>query len=92
MNRYLIEVPHGSDKQSCDETMHVFQQSSSHFLTHADWGCMDGEHKAWIIIEAQDKDEAMLVIPPLYRSIAKIVQLTTFSADDIRETEKYHQG
>lgn len=92
MNRYLIEVPHGSDKHSCDETMQVFQQSSSHFLTHADWGCMDGEHKAWIIIEAKNKEEAMLVVPPLYRSIAKIVQLTTFSADDIRATEKYHQG
>lgn len=92
MKRFLIEVPHGADKESCDEAILVFLQTGSHFLTHAEWGCQDGEHKAWIIVEVENKEEARLIIPPLYRSTAKIIQLTTYTAKDILDTEKYHQG
>lgn len=92
MKKFLIEVPHGSDKHACDEAIKIFLQTGSHFLTHAEWGCLDGEHKAWIIVEVGSKDEARFIIPPLFRSIAKITELTTFTAKDILETEKYHQG
>lgn len=92
MKKFLVEVPHGADKHACDEAIQIFQQTGSHFLTHAEWGCLDGEHKAWIIVEVESKDEARFIIPPLFRSIAKITELTTFTAKDIPETERYHQG
>lgn len=91
MKKFLIEVPHGVDKHACDEAIQVFMNTGSHFLTHAEWGCLDGEHKAWIIVEVENKEEALFIIPPLYRSSAKIVQLTTFTAQDLLEPEKYHQ-
>ena len=47
MSRYLIEVEHKADKWSCDQAIEAFLNTGSHFLTNADWGCMDGEHKAW---------------------------------------------
>jgi hypothetical protein len=92
MPRYLIEVAHSPDKHSCLETMEVFRQTGSHFFTHAEWGCLDGEHKAWMIVEASDKEEAMQIVPPLYRSEAKVIRLTTFTADDIMETDKIHEN
>jgi len=92
MKRLLIEVPHSADKGSCDEAIQVFLQTGSHFLTHADWGCQDGEHKAWIIVEVENKEEAMFIVPPLFRSAAKIIQLTTYTSKDLLEPEKYHQG
>jgi hypothetical protein len=92
MKKYLIEVPHGADKHSCDEAIQVFLQTGSHFLTHADWGCLDGEHKAWIIVSVDSKEDARFIVPPLFRSTAKIVELTAFTAKDIFETEKYHLG
>jgi hypothetical protein len=92
MNRFLIEVPHGADKKACDQAIQVFQQTGSHFLTHADWGCLDGEHKAWIIADAENKEEARYILPPLFRSVAKITMLATFTGKDILEPEKYHQG
>ncbi len=92
MNRYLIEVPHDSDKKSCDEAIQVFLNTGSHFLTHAEWGCKDGEHKAWLIVEVENKDDARFILPPFFRSSAKITQLTTFTAQDIMETEKLHQA
>ena len=92
MNRFLIEVPHSADKKSCDMAVQIFLQTGSHFLTHAEWGCFDGEHKAWMIVDVDKKDDARLIVPPLFRSTAKITQLTTFTAKDLQEPEKYHQA
>jgi hypothetical protein len=92
MKKYLIEVPHGADKKACDNAIKVFLETGSHFLTHADWGCMDGEHKAWLMVEVENKDEARFILPPFFRSSAKITELVTFTAKDIVEPEKYHHG
>ncbi len=91
MAKYLIEVPHGADKASCDLAIKIFLQTGSHFLTHADWGCLDGEHKAWIIADVASKDEAIFILPPAFRSSAKITLLTNFTAKDLLEPEIHHQ-
>ena len=49
MPRFLIEVPHEPEQLACARTVKIFLNTGSHFLTHADWGCMDGDHKAWFI-------------------------------------------
>lgn len=92
MNRFLIEVPHGADQKSCDQAVQIFLQTGSHFLTHAEWGCYDGEHKAWMIVDVDNKDQARLIVPPLFRSKARITQLITFTAKDLMEPQKYHQS
>jgi hypothetical protein len=92
MKKFLIEVPHGPDKKACDHAIQVFLDSGSHFLTHADWGCMDGEHKAWIIIEGESKEEARLIVPPLFRPDAKIIQLVTFTSKELMKPENFHAG
>jgi len=43
MRRFLIEVPHEAERVVCARVVEVFLKTGSHFLTHADWGCMDGE-------------------------------------------------
>jgi len=91
MKKFLIESSHGPEKKSCTEAIQVFLQTGNHLLTHAEWGCADGEHKAWIIVEAKSKEEAMYVLPPFYRPTAKIVQLVNFKLEDILpENERYH--
>jgi hypothetical protein len=92
MKKFLIEVPHDADKKACDRAIQVFQQTGSHFLTHAEWGCLDGEHKAWIIVEVESKEDARFIVPPLFRSDAKITQLVTFTTLDIKEPEKFHSA
>jgi hypothetical protein len=90
MAKFMIEVPHGSDKTECLNSVSIFLSSGSHFLTHADWGCMDGEHKAWFTLEANSKAEALQVVPPAYRHNAKISQLNSFSLDAVQELLKKH--
>jgi hypothetical protein len=92
MSRYLIEVPHGANKNACEQAIKVFLQTGSHFLTHAEWGCMDGEHKAWILVEVSSKEDALFILPPVFRAVAKITKLTTFTAQDLIQQDAYHQG
>ena len=89
--RFLIEVPHEATVAACVRAVEVFLQAGSHFLTHADCGCKDGEHKAWIVVEVDSKDEARCIVPPAFRSAAKVVQLNAFSVKDIEDTLRQHK-
>jgi len=91
MARFLIEVPHEPEKMACARAVQVFLHTGSHFLTHADWGCLDGEHKAWIIAQVDDKDEARSIVPPPFRHQAKVRKLNCFSVEEIDEILYHHQ-
>jgi hypothetical protein len=92
MPKFLIEVPHGSDKASCARAILTFLQTGSHFLVNADWGCPDGEHKVWLILEVESREDARNVLPPSYRADAKIVQLTKYTMQDFKEATDQHPG
>ena len=90
MARFLIEVPHEAERIACARIVEIFLKSGSHFLTHADWGCLDGEHKAWIIAEVNSKAEASSILPPALRSQAKIVQLNYFTSEEMDAILRHH--
>ena len=85
MTRFLIEVPHEGTKDACLRAIRVFKETGSHFLSHAEWGCTDGEHKAWMIVEIESKEAAMQILPSAYKRKAKITRLSQFSRRDITE-------
>jgi hypothetical protein len=90
MEKYLIEVPHEATKAACNNAVRIFLQTGSHFLRQADWGCHDGEHKAWLIVELENKDEALQIVPSLFRSQAKIIKLHTFTREEMENIENSH--
>jgi hypothetical protein len=92
MAKFFIEVPHSEEQRACLEVVEVFLKSGSHFLTNAEWGCMDGEHKAWIIVEADSKEDARHVLPPAFRAEARIVSLNRFSMEEIEESLRAHRA
>ena len=83
MDRFLIEVPHAEEVVACARVVQTFLQTGSHYLTNADWGCEDGDHRAWLIVEASDKEEATMIVPPPYRGQAHVVQLTKFTIEEV---------
>jgi hypothetical protein len=91
MTRFLIEVPHEAEQKACALAVKVFLETGSHFLSNADWGCRDGEHKAWIIVDVEDKEQARFIVPPAFRPQAKIVQLNKFTLDEIDEILRHHE-
>jgi len=90
MEKYLIEVPHEATDSACQNAVQVFILTGSHFLRQANWGCHDGEHKAWLIVEVENKDEARQIVPPLFRAEAKIVKLHTYTRAEMEQIEKFH--
>jgi hypothetical protein len=91
MSRFLIELHHDPEELACARVVKVFLGSGSHFLSHADWGCNDGSHTAWLIVEVDNKDEARSIVPPPFRSQARIVALNTFTVDQIEAILARHR-
>jgi hypothetical protein len=92
MQRFLVEVPHPAEKVACARVVQVFLATGSHFLSQADWGCLDGNHSAWFIAEANSKEEARAIVPPPYRADAKITGLSKFTMDEINDILDHHSS
>lgn len=92
MSKYLIEVPHEESVLGCARVIRTFLETGSHYLTNADWGCEDGEHKAWMIVEAADREEARCIVPPPLRTDAHVVLLKKFTLDEIDQIIAQHGG
>jgi hypothetical protein len=90
MEKFLIEVPHEATVAACDNAVRIFFETGSHFLRQADWGCHDGEHKAWLIVQVENKEEARQIVPLFFRSVAKIVKLHTFTRDEMEDITAFH--
>ena len=92
MPRFLIEVPHEAETVACARAAKVLLQTGSHFLTHADFGCLDGDHRAWIVVEGDSKSQVRNMLPGPYRAKALIVGLNKFSLDDLDVLINSHKG
>jgi hypothetical protein len=49
-------------------------------------------HKAWIVVEAHNKEEARNTLPVLYRRQATVVELNRFSLDELDDLITRHHG
>ncbi len=92
MAKFLIEVPHEGDFLACAKVVHVFLSAGSHLLTQADWGCMDGTHSAWLIVDVENKESALQLVPPVFRKQAKIIGLNKFTLEQIDSLMKEHSA
>ncbi len=92
MQRFLIEVPHEPEPLACIIAVRTLMKMGSHFLTNADFGCHDGEHKGWLVLEAESREEARLVVPLPYRATAKVTGLNRFTLEELDELYKEHGG
>ena len=92
MPRFLIEVPHEEEIVACAHVVEIFLKTGSHFLSNADWGCKDGVHKAWIIVDVDSKNDAMAILPSAYRPQATVVQLNKFTLEEIEDILQHHKN
>lgn len=92
MSKFLIEIPHESEKVACLRSISILLSSGSHFITNADYGCLDGVHKAWFFMEAENKEEVLRIIPPAYRKDANIAQLNKFRLEEVENLLSHHEN
>ncbi len=82
MAKYMIQDSH--EVADCVRVLDEFLRAGAHYLTNADWGCKDGDHTAWIVVEAASDEEARLMVPPIIRNRARPVRLNRFTPAQIR--------
>ncbi|MBI5473663.1 MAG: hypothetical protein HY961_15095 [Ignavibacteriae bacterium] len=80
MDRYMVVIPH--TEEDCLRVLKQIEAIGT--ITHFDWGCKDGDHTGWAIIEADSASEAMLVVPTIQRAKAQTIKLTRFNPEEIR--------
>jgi hypothetical protein len=84
MERYLIESHHTDE-----DCHHVIEQYIYHgLINNIDWGCDDGVHVGWAIVDVENKDLAEVLVPPLLRSKTKIIRLVKYSPEKIEQVHK----
>ena len=88
MSRFLIEIPHATEYEGCLRGLDAIVKHGSHLITHADFGCEDGVHVGWLIVDADDHDEAKRMVPPQYRTDARVVKLRKWTKEQIEEMMK----
>ena len=81
MDRYLIESPHDAD--GCRQL--VMNVNALGYLNNCDWGCTGGVHKAWVIIQAENEKQALLVVPFPLRKNATAIKLVKFDPEMVKE-------
>lgn len=91
MQKFMIEVDHPGDTYACAQVIKLFLESGSHFLVNAEWGCMDDVHKSWFIMEADNRTEALMVVPVQLRAHARAIQLCRFSMAQIDDILRHHK-
>ena len=90
MPRFLIELPHEPESMACARFVKLMLTSGSHFLTHADWGCKDGEHKAWMIVDVGSREEAQNIVPSEFRRQSRVIALSPFTLEQVGEIRRHH--
>jgi len=92
MPKFLVEVPHADTPLACARIVKTFLETGSHYLTNADWGCEDGDHKCWMIVDVPTREDARGIVPPPLRSEAKVVELSRFTMEEVDEVIARHGG
>ncbi len=79
VDRFLIESPH--EPGDCARLLQLVRAAG--YLHNFDWGCKAGVHCGWAIVEADSESHALLAVPPLVRSRARIVRLNKFTPEEV---------
>ena len=87
MDRYIIISSHTSE--DCKMAIKQFRHYNQGFLTHFEWGCMDNDHRAYAIIEAESHESALMSVPPIFREKTRVIKLTNF--DPSKKSDRLHQ-
>ena len=79
MDRFLVISPHTAG--DCAKALKEIHAVG--YITHFDWGCMDGDHTGWVTLEAESAQQALMVVPAMQRNNAKAIKLVKFTPQDI---------
>jgi len=87
MSEYLVISPH--TVQECMTAMNEVADLGKDVLAKYEWGCMSGDHTAYIKVQAENEAEALKTVPTSIRGKARAIKMTRFTPEDV---QKFHQS
>ena len=79
--KYFIELVH--DANDCAMAIKLVDVSG--YIQMFQWGCNAGEHTGVAILDAENEQQVLNILPPLLRPKARIVKLNTYTRKEIEE-------
>jgi hypothetical protein len=83
MPKFLIEIQHPDDAEGCIRALEALSTLGSHLVSNADFGCEDGVHCGWLMVDVSSRREAELIVPPPLRQDARVIALRRWSPEEI---------
>ena len=80
MARYLVIAPH--DAAECLKALDEVKETGS--LARWDFGCEDGDHTGYLIVNASSSEEALKSVPASVRGQAKAIKVHKFTAAELK--------
>lgn len=77
MKKFIVISSHTSE--DCKAAVSHFRKYDAGFLTNFEWGCLDNDHTAYAIVEAEKHEDAKMAVPAIFRDKTKVVRLTNFN-------------
>lgn len=81
MEQYMVESNHSAD--NCE--LVIKETHAIGYLHHFKWGCADDVHTGWAILEAENRDQALMSVPSIVRDQARAVRLVKFGRKEASE-------
>jgi hypothetical protein len=85
MPRFLISIDHEDDYEGCVRALNTIMQSGSHLIHKAEFGCKDGVHTGWLIVDVESREDAQMIVPPQHRANARVIQLRRWTKEEIAD-------
>ena len=84
--KYLIQSPH--TKLECLRELDEISAKGQKSLEQFFWGCGQGDHTGYAIVDAKSAGEARGLVPEFIREKARIIELVQFTPEQIKSLHK----
>lgn len=81
MSDFMIETPH--TKAECVRALDELVDAGADVLAKYEFGCANGDHTGYAIVQAESAEDALALVPPLLRSKARVVRVDRFTPDSV---------
>lgn len=82
MRRYLLESPH--TKEECMRELDEVMEEGKNVLNKFYWGCSQGDHTGYAIVDAETQASALKLVPGFIRNKAKAIEVQQFTPEQIK--------
>ena len=87
MKKFLVEMSH--TREECLRALDsVLEKGGPDYLDKFEWGCADGNHTGWAVIEGKSKSAVRDTIPKSVQDESHVTEVDKFTPEQLR---KFHE-